>query len=142
MSLFYSNKFRIQLNGYTDVRYMFYRYKARSHSHMVEQLHHKGLQNEQKLLLYQIMQNTRNSWCKLRISLAKIHYLSCPKDVIYHQRIYTPVIFYEDNIAYVTQLKWGYIKGDRTKHISPKFFFTHDLQKIILQIYFRRFCLR
>ncbi|XP_074318046.1 secreted RxLR effector protein 161-like [Silene latifolia] len=23
----------------------------------------------------------------------------------------------------------GYIKGDRTKHISPKFFFTHDLQK-------------
>ena len=23
----------------------------------------------------------------------------------------------------------GYIKGDRTKHISPKFFFTHDLEK-------------
>ena len=23
----------------------------------------------------------------------------------------------------------GYIKGDRTKHISPKLFFTHDLQK-------------
>lgn len=61
MSFFYSNKFRIQLNSYTDVRYMSYRYKARSHSHMVEQLHHKGLQNEQKLLLYQIMQNTRNS---------------------------------------------------------------------------------
>ena len=26
-------------------------------------------------------------------------------------------------------LKNGYIKGDRTKHISPKLFFTHDLQK-------------
>ena len=26
-------------------------------------------------------------------------------------------------------MKEGYIKGDRTKHISPKFFFTHDLQK-------------
>ena len=23
----------------------------------------------------------------------------------------------------------GYIKGDRTKHISPKFFFTCDIQK-------------
>ena len=36
---------------------------------------------------------------------------------------------YEDNVACIVQLKNGYIKGDRTKHISPKFFFTHDLQK-------------
>ena len=36
---------------------------------------------------------------------------------------------YEDNTACITQLKDGYIKGDRTKHISPKLFFTHDLQK-------------
>lgn len=36
---------------------------------------------------------------------------------------------YEDNIACITQLKDGYIKRDRVKHISPKFFFTHDLQK-------------
>jgi len=38
-------------------------------------------------------------------------------------------IIYEDNTACIAQLKEGYIKGDRTKHISPKFFFTHDLQK-------------
>ncbi|XP_019241952.1 PREDICTED: uncharacterized protein LOC109221988 [Nicotiana attenuata] len=36
---------------------------------------------------------------------------------------------YEDNIACIAQLKGGYIKGDRIKHISPIFFFTHDLQK-------------
>ena len=36
---------------------------------------------------------------------------------------------YEDNAACIVQLKGGYIKGDRTKHISPKFFFTHDLQQ-------------
>ena len=36
---------------------------------------------------------------------------------------------YEDNAACVAQLKGGYIKGDRTKHISPKFFFTYDLQQ-------------
>jgi hypothetical protein len=39
----------------------------------------------------------------------------------------TPTILYEDNTACIAQLKKGYIKGDRTKHISPKFFFTHDL---------------
>ena len=27
------------------------------------------------------------------------------------------------------QIAGGYIKGDRTKHISPKFFYTHELQK-------------
>ena len=38
-------------------------------------------------------------------------------------------IIYEDNTVCIAQLKKGYIKGDRTKHISPKFFFTHDLKK-------------
>ena len=27
------------------------------------------------------------------------------------------------------QIAGGYIKGDKTKHISPKFLYTHDLQK-------------
>jgi hypothetical protein len=38
-----------------------------------------------------------------------------------------PPVIYEDNMACIAQLKDGYIKGDRVKHISPKFFFTHDL---------------
>ena len=41
----------------------------------------------------------------------------------------TPTILYEDNSTCIAQLKVGYIKGDRTKHISPKFFFTLDLQQ-------------
>ncbi|XP_057250734.1 uncharacterized protein LOC130591432 [Beta vulgaris subsp. vulgaris] len=41
----------------------------------------------------------------------------------------TPTVLYEDNAACIAQLSEGYIKGDRTKHISPKFFFTHELQK-------------
>ncbi|KAG7557098.1 Reverse transcriptase RNA-dependent DNA polymerase [Arabidopsis suecica] len=40
-----------------------------------------------------------------------------------------PTVMYEDNAACIAQLKEGYIKGDRTKHILPKFFFIHDLQK-------------
>ncbi|MED6153344.1 hypothetical protein PIB30_117756 [Stylosanthes scabra] len=40
-----------------------------------------------------------------------------------------PTPIYEDNTACIAQVKGGYIKGDRTKHISPKFFSTHDLEK-------------
>ena len=40
-----------------------------------------------------------------------------------------PKTLYEDNAACIAQLNGEYIKGDRTKHISPKFFFTHDLQQ-------------
>ena len=36
---------------------------------------------------------------------------------------------HEDDATCIAQLKEGYIKGDRMKHILPKFFFTHDLQK-------------
>lgn len=41
----------------------------------------------------------------------------------------TPTILNEDNAACIAQITGGYIKGDRTKHISPKFFYTHELQK-------------
>jgi len=38
-------------------------------------------------------------------------------------------VLFEENVACKAQLRGGFIKGDRTKHISPKLFFTHDLQK-------------
>ena len=37
--------------------------------------------------------------------------------------------FFDDNATCIAQIKGGYIKGDRTKYISPKFFYTHELQK-------------
>ncbi|XP_076957250.1 uncharacterized protein LOC143632674 [Bidens hawaiensis] len=40
-----------------------------------------------------------------------------------------PTVIYEDNAACITQINKGYIKDDKTKHISPKFFSTYDLQK-------------
>ena len=40
-----------------------------------------------------------------------------------------PTIIHEDNAACVSQLKEGFIKGDRKKHILPKFFFTYELQQ-------------
>ena len=38
-------------------------------------------------------------------------------------------ILYKDNAACIIQIRGGYIKGDRTKQITPKFFYTHELQK-------------
>ena len=40
-----------------------------------------------------------------------------------------PATLFEDNAACIAQIKGRYIKGDRTKHISLKFFYTHELQK-------------
>ena len=38
-----------------------------------------------------------------------------------------PTVLYEDNVARIAQVKGRYIKGDRAKHISLKFFYTHEL---------------
>ena len=38
-------------------------------------------------------------------------------------------VLHEDNVTCIAQIKGGFIKGDKTKHISPKFFYTHELQK-------------
>ena len=39
----------------------------------------------------------------------------------------TPIL--EDAAACIAQIRGGYIKGDRTKHIYLKFFYTHELQQ-------------
>jgi hypothetical protein len=43
--------------------------------------------------------------------------------------IESPTIIYEDNAACVTQMETGYIKSNIAKHISPKLFYPHELQK-------------
>ena len=37
-----------------------------------------------------------------------------------------PTDLYEDNEAVVSQIIKGFIKGEKIKHIAPKFFFTHE----------------
>ena len=41
----------------------------------------------------------------------------------------TSTIIYEDNAAYGAQMQMGYVKNNITKHIAPKFFYPHELQK-------------
>jgi hypothetical protein len=43
--------------------------------------------------------------------------------------IESPTIIYEDNAACVAQMQIGYIKSNITKHIAPKLFYPHELQK-------------
>lgn len=45
-----------------------------------------------------------------------------------------PTTLYEDNQAVVGQVSKGFIKGDLTKHIAPKLFFTHEQQGDKLQV--------
>jgi hypothetical protein len=40
-----------------------------------------------------------------------------------------PTIIYEDNFACIALMYAGYIKSNITKHIAPKLFCPHELQK-------------
>jgi hypothetical protein len=40
-----------------------------------------------------------------------------------------PTIIYEDNSAYVVHVETCYIKSNINKHIAPKLFYPHKLQK-------------
>ena len=61
--------------------------------------------------------------------VAKINDSTYPKIMrtLLYQR--HPTILFDDNVAYIAKIKGGYIKRDRTKHISLKFFYTLKLQK-------------
>ena len=39
------------------------------------------------------------------------------------------MLFRSDNAVCVAQVRGGYIKEDKTKHISPKFIYTYELQE-------------
>ena len=60
-------------------------------------------------------------WLRSIIQHIKKYGLSTTEDSL--------TILFEDNAACITQLRGGYIKGDKTKHISPQFFYTRELQK-------------
>ena len=39
------------------------------------------------------------------------------------------MMLYKNNVACIAQVEWWHIKGNWTKHISLKFFYTYELQK-------------
>jgi hypothetical protein len=134
MGLFYSKGSKSQLSGYADAGYLSDPHKARSQTgylftcgntaiswRSVKQTMVATSSNHSEILA--IHEASRESiWLRSMIQhIRETCGLSSIKN--------SPTILYEDNAACITQIKGGYIKGDRTKHISPKFFYTHELQK-------------
>jgi hypothetical protein len=134
MRLFYRKDTKFKLVGYADARYLSDPHKTRSQSGYVftyggtaiswrstkQTLTATSTNNAELIALY----DTGRECIWLRSMVQHIQE-KCSLESVREN----PTVIYEDNTACIAQIKEGYIKCDRTKHISPKFFSTHDLQK-------------
>ena len=134
MGLFYSNKSKEKLLGYADARYLSDPHKARSQTGYV--FNYNGTAISWRSVKQTMVATSSNHSKIIAIHEASreciwlrsmIHHIqeSCGLSSVKDK----PTILFEDNAACIAQIKGGYIKGDKTKHISPKFFYTHELQK-------------
>ena len=134
MGLFYSNKSKEKLLGYADAGYLLDPHKSRSQTGYV--FNYNGT-----AISWRSVKQTMVATSANHSEIIAIHEAS--RECIWHRSMIhhiqescglssvkdKPTILFEDNAACIAQIKGGYIKGDRTKHISPKFFYTHELQK-------------
>jgi hypothetical protein len=132
MGLFYPNKSNPQLVRYADVGYLSDPHKGRS---QIGYLFTCG----NTAILWRSVKQTISATSSNHSEIIAIHEVSreCVwlRSVIQYIREKcglssikdNPTILYEDNVACITQIRGGYIKGDRTKYILPKFFYTHEL---------------
>ena len=134
MGLFYSNKSKEKLLGYAYAGYLSDPHKARSQTGYV--FNYNGTAISWRSVKQTMVATSSNHSEIIAIHEASreciwlrsmIHHIqeSCGLSSVKDK----PTILFEDNAACIAQIKGGYIKGDRTKHISPKFFYTHELQK-------------
>ena len=133
IGLFYSKVPKPELLGYTDAGYLSEPHKARSQSGYVFTCGDIGVS-------WRSVKQTMVATSSNHSELLAIHEASreCMwlRSMIQHIRDssgLSPISniatsLYEDNTVCIAQLKGGYIKGDRTKRIYPKFFHTHELQ--------------
>ncbi|XP_070017210.1 secreted RxLR effector protein 161-like [Nicotiana sylvestris] len=132
MRLFYSNEFKSEMIGYADAGYLSDPHKAQSQTgylftyggttiswRSMKQTIAATYSNHAEIIA--IHEASRE--CIWLRSMTQYNMCGFPMETD------NPTTLYEDNVACIAQLKGGYIKGDRTKHISPKFFFTHDFQQ-------------
>ena len=134
MGLFYSNKSKEKLLGCADAGYLSDPHKARSQTGYV--FNYNGTAISWRSIKQTMVATSSNHSEIIAIHetsreciwlRSMIHHIqeSCGLSSVKDK----PTILFEDNAACIAQIKGGYIKGDRTKHISPKFFYTHELQK-------------
>lgn len=134
MGLFYQKNSKSKLVGYADAGYLSDPYKARSQTGYIftygdtaiswrstkQSLTATSSNHAELIALYEAGRE-----CVWLRSMIQNIQEECGLESIKGN----PTLLCEDNAACIAQIKEGYIKGDKTKHISPKFFFTYDLQK-------------
>ena len=134
MILFYPHCSNPQLVGYADACYLSYSHKGRSQTGY---LFNFGNTTISWRSVKQTIYATSSNHSKIFAIHEASHACVWQRSIIQHIQEKCGLssikgsltILYEDNAACITQIRAGYIKGDRTKHISPKFFYTHELQK-------------
>ena len=133
MSLFFSNKSKEKLLGYADAGYLSDSHKARSQTGYV--FNYNGTAISWRFVKQTMVATSLNHSEIIAIHEAS-HECIWLRSMIHHiqescglssLKDKTTILF-EDNAACIAQIKGGYIKGDRTKHILPKIFYTHELQ--------------
>ena len=134
MGLFYSKESKKQLFGYVDAGYLSDLHKARSQTGYVFSCNGAAIS-------WKSVKQTMVATSSNHSEILALHEASREciwlRSMIQHIQEScglpfskdNPTILFEDNAACIGQIKGGYIKGDITKHISPEFFYTHELQK-------------
>ena len=134
MGLFYSKESKQQFLGYADVGYLSDPHKARSQTRYVFSCNGAVISWK---YVKQTMVSTSSNHSKILSLHEANHECIWLRSMIQHIQEScglpfskdNPTTLFEDNAACIAQIKGGYIKGERTKHIFPKFFYTHELQK-------------
>ena len=135
MGLFYSRESKQQLLGYADAWYLSDPHKGRSQTGYV--FNYNGTTTSWRSVKQTMVATSSNHLEILAIHEAS-HECIWLRSMIQHIRESCrlsyikgdPIILFEDNAACIAQITKGYIKRDRTKHISLKFFYTHVLPKV------------
>ena len=134
LRLFYPNGSNQKLVGYANVGFLFDPHKGQSQTGYL-------FTYENIVISWRSVKQTISATSSNHAEIIAIHEASreCAwlRSVIQHIHENcglssiknSPTILYKDNATCITQIRGGYIKGDRIKHIAPKFFYTYELQK-------------
>ncbi|XP_057250021.1 secreted RxLR effector protein 161-like [Beta vulgaris subsp. vulgaris] len=142
MGLFFSNQPKEDLIGFADAGYLSDPHNARSQTGYV-------FTSGGTAISWRSMKQTIAATSSNHAEILAIHEASreCVwlRSVIQHIREdcgisigkEAPTVMYEDNAACIAQLKEGYIKGDRTKHILPKFSSPMNCRRMVMYRFYR-----
>ncbi|XP_068339068.1 uncharacterized mitochondrial protein AtMg00810-like [Pyrus communis] len=130
----YGPQIDYRLVGYADAGYLSDPYRARSQTGYVFTI-------EDTTISWRSTKQTLVTTSSNHAEILTLNKASrecfCPREVMVHIRstrgltsvVDFPMTIFEDKAACIEQLKKRYIKGDNTKHIAPKFFYSHQQQQ-------------